>query len=155
MTFKNSTSNRLVLTYIQRCSSWSSSNLNDQNHSGLVALYSPRLPNTCFLEVFGPLKYTDQTPNLRRYIWKTRVGDDILYFSLCKGIVLIIHKPIWNKYHIIYQLCSTVWQMECHKGGFCWWFFTDSTMVDHHVAPPFGRICFMFFSNHLKKQIQV
>ena len=23
----------------------------------------------------------------------------------------------------------------------CWWFFTDSTMVNHHFLPPFGRIC--------------
>ena len=29
------------------------------------------------------------------------------------------------------------------------WFFTDSTMVNHNFAPPFGRICFKcHFSNH-------
>ena len=33
-------------------------------------------------------------------------------------------------------------------------FFTDSTMVDYHEKPPFGIICFVFFSNHLK-QIQL
>ena len=43
----------------------------------------------------------------------------------------------------------------------CWWwffiFFTDSTMINHHQIPPFGRIYFWFTCFHphrVKSQIQ-
>ena len=34
---------------------------------------------------------------------------------------------------------------------FIWWFFTDSTMINHHSSPPIGRIFLRLFPGSLSK----
>ena len=63
---------------------------------------------------------------------------------------------VWSCEHLPHGLFHCA--MPSNLDSFSWWCFTDSTMVNHHVSPPLGRIWFLdvhFFPSGWSRNKQI